>query len=243
VKPFFAALQFLTIVPWPARRERSAGEIGAAAMFFPVIGLLLGVALALLDRALEPMASRGLASVILIATLAWLTRGIHLDGLADTFDGLGAGGDRERMLRIMDDSHSGAFGVIAIVLLLLLKVYALESIETSRWRALLVAPLLGRWAMVVCAHGSRPAKAGLGAAFVDNLRSADVAIATIITLFLSVALLHLAGVALAVCVALLAFASRHYLHFRLGGVTGDTCGAVCEVSETSVWVLMALGAR
>jgi adenosylcobinamide-GDP ribazoletransferase len=78
-----------------------------------------------------------------------LTRGLHLDGLGDTFDGLGAGGDRERMLRIMDDSHTGAFGLIAIVLLLFSKIHAIESMDNERWRALLAAPILGRWAMVL----------------------------------------------------------------------------------------------
>ena len=115
---FYAALQFLTIVPWPRRRVYSADELGSAAIFFPVIGFLLGLVLALVNAALEPVASAGLSSVILVAVLALLTRGLHLDGIGDTFDGLGAGGDRERMLRVMDDSHTGTFGVIAIVLLL-----------------------------------------------------------------------------------------------------------------------------
>ena len=240
---FFAALQFLTIVPWPRRAQRSAEEIGRSACFFPVVGIFLGLVLALADRALEPAAGRGLSSVILVATLAWLTRGLHLDGLADTFDGLGAGGSRERMVRIMDDSHTGAFGVIALVLLLFLKVHALESIETSRWRALLAAAVLGRWAMVLLAYRSQPVKSGLGAAFMEHLDRTQVAISTIIVLSLLAALFSAPGVALAFCVALLAFASRKYLHRRLGGVTGDTCGAVCEVSETSVWILIALGAR
>ena len=82
---------------------------------------------------LKSFASPVLSSVALVTLLAWLTRGLHLDGLGDTFDGLGAGGDREHMLRVMDDSHTGAFGVIAIVLLLFFKIHAIES---HRQRAL-----------------------------------------------------------------------------------------------------------
>ena len=96
---------------------------------------------------LEPFASAGLLSVILVTLLAFMTRGLHLDGVGDTFDGLGAGGDRDRILSVMDDSHTGVFGLVAIVLVLLLKIHALESMDVDRWRALLVAPSsgVGRW--------------------------------------------------------------------------------------------------
>ena len=130
---FFAALQFLTIIPWPRRADCSADELGRATIFFPVIGFLLGLTLVLVNVSLKSFASPVLSSVALVTLLAWLTRGLHLDGLGDTFDGLGAGGDREHMLRVMDDSHTGAFGVIAIVLLLFFKIHAIES---HRQRAL-----------------------------------------------------------------------------------------------------------
>jgi adenosylcobinamide-GDP ribazoletransferase len=117
VNSFFAALQFLTLFPWPKHADRSADEIGPGTVFFPVIGLLLGLILVLVNSLLETFASPGLLSVVLVTILALLTRGLHLDGLGDTFDGLGAGGDRERVLRIMDDSHIGAFGLWAMVLL------------------------------------------------------------------------------------------------------------------------------
>ena len=135
---FFSALQFLTLFPWPKRVERRADEIGPAAIFFPIVGFFLGSILALANFLLEPFASAILISVVVVTLLALLTRGLHLDGLGDTFDGLGAGGDRERMLRIMDDSHTGAFGLIAIVLVLFFKIHAIESLDSERWRALLV---------------------------------------------------------------------------------------------------------
>ena len=212
-------------------------------MFFPVIGLLLGAVLGLLDRAMAPVATPGLSGAILVAALAWLTRGLHLDGLGDTFDGLGAGGDRDRILRIMDDSHTGAFGVIAIVLLLLLKVHALESIETGRWRALLAAPVLGRWVMVLLAYRAEPAKTGLAAAFIGQLTGRHVAIATTIAVVAVVSVLGIAGIMLSIAAAIFAFGGRRYLHHRIGGVTGDTCGAVGELTEASVWVCLALVTR
>jgi adenosylcobinamide-GDP ribazoletransferase len=243
VSAFVAALQFLTIWPWPRRATRSSEEIGSSAIFFPVVGLLLGSVLALLDLVVGTFASPGVTAVLVVALLAWLTRGLHLDGLADTFDGLGAGGDRERMLRIMDDSHTGAFGLIAIVIVLFLKIHALESIETGRWRALLTAPILARWAMALLAYRSQPAKPGLGAAFLEYLNGKHVLIATIITLILVGALLGGVAIALAVWVALLSFVSKQYFHRRLGGITGDTFGALGELSEASVLAILALGLR
>lgn len=240
---FLAALQFLTIFPWPRRWDRSAGEVGPAAIYFPVIGFLLGLILVLVNFLLEPLASPGLASVALVTILVLLTRGLHLDGLGDTFDGLGAGGDRERMLRIMDDSHTGAFGVISIVLLLFFKIQAIESIDSERWHALLAAPILGRWAMVLLGYRSRAAKPGLGSTLIDHLETKHVVIATFVALILVAAILRGAGIAIMIWVAFFTLASKEYFHRHLGGVTGDTFGAVGEVSETSVLVFLALGTR
>ena len=237
---FVAALQFLTVCPWPKRTERSAKELGQAAIFFPLIGFILGLILALVGFLLEPLASSGLSSVALVAILALLTRGLHLDGLADTFDGLGAGGERERMLQIMDDSHTGAFGMIAVVLLLFFKIHAVESIDNDRWRALLTAPILGRWAMVVLGYRSRAAKPGLGSALIDRLETRHFFFATFITLLLIAAISRGAGIAMMLWVYLFALGSRSFFHRRLGGVTGDTFGAVGELSETSVLVLLAM---
>jgi adenosylcobinamide-GDP ribazoletransferase len=243
VSAFVAALQFLTVFPWPRRTARSADELGRAAIFFPVVGFLLGLLLALADFLLKPFASPALASVLLVALLALLTRGLHLDGLGDTSDGLGAGGDRERILRVMDDSHIGAFGLIAIVLLLFAKIHAIESIGVDRWRALLTAPLLGRWAMVLLGYRSQAAKPGLGSTLIEHLSTNHFILATFITVLLVAATLRGAGIVMMLWVAVFGLASKNYFHRRLGGVTGDTFGAVGELSETSVLIFLALGVR
>jgi adenosylcobinamide-GDP ribazoletransferase len=243
VNAFFSALQFLTFFPLPRLQEPAADELAGAAIFFPVIGFLFGLILVLIDFLLHPFTSPGLLSVVLVTMLAVLTRGLHLDGLGDTFDGLGAGGDRERVLRIMDDSHVGAFGLIAIVLVLLLKIQSIESIETDRWRALLSAPVLGRWSMVLLGFRSTAAKPGLGASLIDHLATRHFVVASIITALLAAVILRGTGIALMAWVAVLTMASKSYFHRRLGGVTGDTFGAAGELSETSVLVFLALAAR
>jgi adenosylcobinamide-GDP ribazoletransferase len=243
VTSFFAALQFLTLFPLPKRLERSGDEVGRSAIFFPVIGLLLGAVLVLINSLLESFASAGLLSVLLVAILTLLTRGLHLDGLGDTFDGLGAGGDRERVLRVMDDSHIGAFGVIAIALVLFLKIHAVASMDVDRWRALLVAPALSRWAMVLLGYRSKAAKTGLGSILIAHLETKHFIFATFITLLLVAAVLHGTGIVMMAWVAVFTLASKYYFHRRLGGLTGDTFGALGELNETSVMVFLALGAR
>ncbi len=237
---FFAALRFLTLFPLPRRIDHSDNDVGRSAIFFPVVGLILGSILVLVNFALELFASAGLLSVILVTLLTFMTRGLHLDGVGDTFDGLGAGGDRDRVLSIMDDSHIGAFGLVAIVLVLFLKIHALESKHLDRWRMLLVAPILGRWAMVLLAYRSKAAKAGLGSNLIDHLKTTHFLLATLLTLLLVAAILHGNGIAMMAWVALFTIASKNYFHRRLGGVTGDIFGAVGELSETLVMVLLAL---
>jgi adenosylcobinamide-GDP ribazoletransferase len=240
VSAFFAALQFLTLFPCPRWMEHSPDAVGRSAIFFPVIGLMLGSILALVNFLLEPFASAGLLSVILVSILAFVTRGLHLDGVGDTFDGLGAGGDRDRVLSIMDDSHTGVFGLIAIVLVLFLKIHALESMDVDRWRALLAAPILGRWAMVLLGYRSKAGKDGLGSNLIDHLTTKHLLLATFLTLLLVAAILRGSGIVMMAWVAVFTIASKHYFNRRLGGVTGDTFGAVGELSETSVMVLLAL---
>lgn len=238
---FFAALQFLTIIPGP--KNLPSVDWGWAAIFFPVIGLLLGTVLVLSDFPLRLLASPGLCAAVLVAVLAFLTRGLHLDGLSDTFDGLGAGGDRDRMLAIMDDSHVGAFGMIAVLLVLILKIEAIQSTDADRWRLLLAAPIISRWAMVVLGYRSLSAKAGLGSSFIGHLENKHVAVASIISVMLLGVILRAGGIALILLTGLFTWAIKTYFHRRLGGINGDIFGAVGELTETFALVFLALGAR
>jgi adenosylcobinamide-GDP ribazoletransferase len=243
VNAFFTALQFLTWFPLPRLRKPTADQLAGVAIFFPVIGFLIGLILVVINFLLSPFASSGLLSVVLVTALTLITRGLHLDGLGDTFDGLGAGGDRERVLSVLDDSHVGAFGVMAIVLVLLLKIHSLESIESDRWRALLSAPVLGRWSMVLLGFRSAAAKPGLGAALIAHLAPRHFVLASLITVLFAAVTLRATGVALLAWVTVFTLASKSYFHRRLGGVTGDIFGAVGELSETSVLVFVALAGR
>jgi adenosylcobinamide-GDP ribazoletransferase len=112
--------------------------------------------------------------------------------------------------------------------------------DVDRWRALLVAPILGRWAMVLLAYRSTAAKAGLGSNLIDHLQTQHFLLATLLTLLLVAAIFRGNGVVMMAWVAVFTIVSKSYFHRRLDGVTGDVFGAVGELSETSVMVLLAL---
>jgi adenosylcobinamide-GDP ribazoletransferase len=240
MKAFLASLQFLTIFPWPRRAARSGEEIARGAAFFPVVGFLLGMVLLFADFSLRRFLPPTLLAAALVALLAVLSRGLHLDGLADTFDGLGAGGARQSMLTVMDDPRTGVFGVLAVVFVILFKIYAIEAVAERR-PALLIAPVLGRWAVVLLAYRSTAAKEGLGALLVANMSPPQFFFATVTTLILTAAFSGMRGLAIMAVVALFTLAAKIYFHRRLGGVTGDTFGAVEELSEAAVLVAFAVG--
>jgi adenosylcobinamide-GDP ribazoletransferase len=143
----------------------------------------------------------------------------------------------------MDDSRTGAFGVIAIVLVMVFKIRAIESMADQVWRALLCAPVLSRWAMVLLAYRSKSAKEGLGSMWIAHMAPKHFLFATVAAGILITEILQVAGLAMMIWVAAFTTAWKRYLHRRLGGVTGDTFGAVGELSEASVFFLLALADR
>ena len=131
------AIEFLTILRLRPRGAVSRpAAFAAATWFYPSVGLLLGAILALVDWLLRHDLEPGVTAALLVALLAALTGALHLDGLADAFDGLAGGRDRESRLRIMKDIHTGTFGTVALVLVLLTDTLALASMPAGEaWRA------------------------------------------------------------------------------------------------------------
>jgi adenosylcobinamide-GDP ribazoletransferase len=218
------------------------GDLARSLPFFPLVGAALGAVLVGADRLLRGHLAPGLTAVALVALLAALTGGLHLDGLGDLFDALGGGrGDRARMLAIMRDSRIGAHGAIALTLALLAKVLAtaqlVERDASSSW-ALFAAPVVARWAVVpLIVHFRYARPEGLGRAFKGHARAIHFAGATALTAALLAwtgpaavgPTLAALGVALAVAV---------WLDRRLGGLTGDVYGAAIELAELA-WLVAA----
>jgi adenosylcobinamide-GDP ribazoletransferase len=168
-----------------------------------------------------------------------LTRGLHLDGLADLLDGLGGGQTPERRLAIMKDSAIGAFGVIGLVVLLVLKVACLASLfangEETFFFVLFAAPVAARWAMATLACGVQyPRASGTGHAFVGKVGLGELALGG-----LFMAPLCWGGVT-GVVVITASLLPALWLRFKatkaLGGVTGDVLGAACELGEVFGWL-------
>jgi adenosylcobinamide-GDP ribazoletransferase len=204
-----------------------------------VVGLVLGGCLALASLAVDRVVPPGVGGLLLVALWAALTGALHLDGLADACDGLGGAWSRERALAIMRDARSGPYGVTAIVLVLGLKATALASLpEGLAWRALLLAPVLGRTGPLLLVRLCRPARPdGAGHAFAAGARWPALVVGGIIAASVSLATLGPWGVLPFGAAGLFSWHLAVYLRRRLGGFTGDTLGALVETIEVGVLVL------
>lgn len=229
------AVEFLTVVrvrPW---RHLDPAALPQAQMFYPLVGLGLGLALAGLDRALGALLPPAPRAALIVTALAVLTRGLHLDGLADSFDGLLGGHDRARRLEIMRDPRVGTFGIAAVALVLLLKWSAVLALAApGRAAALILAPTLARCAMVLVAAAVPYARPhGLGAGYHEAARGAPLLVSVLAGLGAAL-LLGPTGLVLAAGAALTALAMAWWAWVALGGATGDVYGATCELVEAAV---------
>lgn len=240
--PLWIALQFLSSLPIRLPGMPAPEELGRSLLFYPLVGLLFGVILWVLNIALAG-APVLLHAALLLTVWVLLSGGLHLDGLADSADAwLGGFGDRERTLTIMKDPRSGPIAVVTLVLVLLLKYAALLAlIEQQQGVALIIVPLIGRAALLGLFLTTTYVRAGgLGQALADHLPRktgwqvllVSAAVCVLIAGFNAVVALLLAVV---VFIWL-----RHLMVRRLGGTTGDTAGALLELLEMSVLVGLAL---
>jgi adenosylcobinamide-GDP ribazoletransferase len=240
IRSLRAAMSFLTVLP-VANADGSAGErLGRA--YFPAIGALVGLAAGIAFVVTAAATTPLLGAAVAVAMLSALTGAIHLDGLADTADGLLTHGDVERRLAVMRDPGLGSYGVTAIVAVLVLEVAALASIPTGRaLAALVVAGAISRLAtlpVIVFVPYVRSSGKGL-AAWDPRRRGLDLAVGAATVVLVSLldwrrTLLALPVAAL--IAALLAIVSRR----RLGGATGDVCGAVAELCQVATLIVFAV---
>lgn len=228
------AATFLTILP--LRLTRPAGDLGAAAPWFPVIGAGIGALAGGVLLAAEPLFGIQVAATLAVLALVGVTGGLHADGLADCADGLGArGGGRERRLAVMRDPATGVFGLLALLAYVLLLIGALARLGggVDTLRALVVAAAIGRWGALAHAATAPPARPdGLGAGFVVS--PAAVALSAVVPVALALVLeppLH--GLAAVFAGALAALVTSLWARRMLGGRTGDTLGAAVAVGEVA----------
>lgn len=248
MKDFITGLQFLTRIRIYREVEWSAERFGRSVVYFPLVGAVIGALLAsgcwLLATYLPlfhfTFPPHALAACLVVAHIV-ITGGLHCDGFMDTMDGIFSGRSRERMLEIMKDSRVGANGVTAFALLILLKWSLLLDMPVAKLPAVLfLMPVIGRLVMVIGITSFPYARPdGMGKAFAQHagktsLMAAGVYTAALTSLFgAATLLLCLAAVGAGVGIAV-------YISRQLGGLTGDTYGAITELTELVVLFLYAL---
>jgi adenosylcobinamide-GDP ribazoletransferase len=218
-------------------------DMAAARYAFPVVGLAIGLMLALLSWALsagrvDPL----LASFFLVATWELISGGLHLDGLADSSDGLFLPGDPGRRLGVMRDPHIGSFGVLAVVLVILGKFAALTPLlGRRRALALLGASAVSR-TLILAAAGLAPyaRREGTGRTIVEATTVVDALWSIVATLAFGALFAGEAGLVAGAAALLVAWALSQHATRKLGGVTGDILGAVVELGELAYLVVLGL---
>ncbi|MGC8492176.1 MAG: adenosylcobinamide-GDP ribazoletransferase [Syntrophobacteraceae bacterium] len=240
-RKFAVSLSFLTILRLPVSGEITPADFGGSYACFPIVGFLVGLMAYSSVLMLHSVMPRLLLAAWTCVLTTLVTRGFHLDGLADLADGLGGGYTPERRLEIMKDSATGAFGTLALVLDLLVKTSAIFSlIATKNWLILATVPALSRFAIVVCAYKSSCARpGGLAKAGVEYITGGSViAAALFAALFALTAGLRQTPILLLAAVACGLFV-RNLANRSLGGVTGDVLGSANEITEIVLFTLAA----
>ena len=237
---FLLALRFLSILPIPGGACATDRQLGRSTAWYPLVGLIIGALLFGWVYALTRVLSALPAAFLCLAAWVVITAALHLDGLADSFDGLGAG-DRAKSLAAMKDSRIGVFGAAALAVVLIGKFALLsELIGVYRIRAVILVPVLGRWSMLLTIFLFPAAGPGLASRVKKDCRLPQLLIGTLVAAAAGWILLGPWSL-LALAAAAATGAGMGWLFLsRIGGCTGDCYGAVCELSEVLSLLLLIL---
>lgn len=230
MKSFVDAFRLLTVVPVPFGSGHDSPPSKYAPLFFPLIGLLIGVGAAAVFAVFDDLLPRSVAAALTIAALAIITGALHIDGLADFFDGIFGGGDPESRLRIMKQPDLGAFGMTAVVLVLLIDWVALSSISVSMaWIVLPLAGVVSRAApLVVMATTSYVSRNGLGQSYA-GLSKRPLVIAVVLAVVVAAVIGGGLSLSIAIAGLIAAVLTGLIAKKRIGGANGDVYGASVEL--------------
>ena len=240
IKRFIIALQFLTIIRVVRHLRLEPEELGRSMGFFPAVGLLIGLILVFINTILLRFLPNSVVDGILIATLIILTGALHMDGLADTIDGMTGGRTKEEVLRIMRDSRTGAIGVVGVTMTLLLKYMSLIHIPPEmKNHVLIIMPVIGRCSMVQASFftGYARSDSGIGLPFTHHVRRTEFILAMISGFFISMILLGIDGLIIITVIIVSTLSLMALYRRKIGGNTGDTYGATNEINEVLVLIL------
>ncbi len=234
MRGFGIILQFLTGFYLPFDFKSTAQDITRGLVYFAAVGALIG---ALLFGATYILSFTALGwtlqALIIVALWVFMTGGLHLDGVADSADGLFSGRGRERMLEIMKDSHIGTFGVVALVGTLAFKwAVVLEILSRGDWRGLILAPIVGRGLVVFASTVFKYAREeGMGNFFIGKVSPIDLWINGVVMIGALVVFGGLRGLWIGILTLSVMWLLTRGIHKKLSGITGDILGLIIEGSE------------
>jgi adenosylcobinamide-GDP ribazoletransferase len=240
MKRFILMLQFLTRIPININLQVDEDDFFKGVIFFPLVGLIIGMFVVIAYYVGTRVSSKLLGAVFAIVIEIFITGGLHLDGLADSFDGIYSNRPKDRVLEIMKDSRLGTNGALAIFCILILKIALISGIEiVYAYPILLLMPVFSRLNIVFASRIAKPARPqGMGNLFIGRVNTKEFILALIIAIIPSLIFLRI-SISIGI---LLIFALWYVRHItgRIDGMTGDTLGALCELSEV-VFLLVAVG--
>ena len=245
IRNFITALQFLTIFTLKKDHRVDENDLSRSMSYLPFVGFFIGLVLVWSDRVFSWFLPDTISNLFLLLLSALLTRALHLDGLADTVDGISGGTDAASRLAIMKDSRIGTSGVLAVVFALMIRYVCLNNLFGEfKNAALLTAPAFSRWSqMLMMFRAGYVRENGLGKAFVGHVRTGGLVVASVISLGISAFVIvsdvrtGVLAVGIPIAVALFTLLWRWYIVRKIDGVTGDTVGAASEMNETLTVVL------
>lgn len=226
MKSFILALSFFTRIPF-VKVNFDEEVFAKSVKWAPIVGLIIGSFLYLISFVLQDFDTI-VANIIIIIFYIVITGGLHLDGLSDTADGIFSGRDKERILEIMRDSRVGTFGVLSLGIWIAAMLIILSFVPRE---ALIIFPVVGKSAPIISAYFSKYIRTeGLGKIFASNCKTLELSFALIISCGISL-ILGAIGIASNLIALLIVYLTTRHFKKILGGITGDTMGFVCEVSQ------------
>jgi len=242
---FLLALQFLTIIPIRIKQINNRAFIFSMA-WFPLIGLIIGLLLVSIEYTFRFFNFPAFTiDVITIISLIIITGGMHLDGLSDTFDALLSHKPKEEMLRIMRDSHAGVMGILAIIIVILLKISFLYALNFSlKPLALILMCTLSRWSIVLSIYSFPYARTeGKAKAYIEGVNLKILSLATATAVIITYFTFKINGSIILLLTGFVVFLLGRSLCRKIKGITGDTLGATNEIIEVIVLFIICIFER
>lgn len=242
---FILIIQFLTRIPININIDFKEDDLPKGIIYFPIVGLIIGIFDGLIYFLASKVAGGLFPLIASIAANIIITGGLHVDGLADTCDGIYSSRRKDRMLEIMRDSRVGTNGVIAIFLDLALRITLLANLNGSYiLKTIVLSPVMGRTMLSLVAFKSNYARkdSGLGNLFVGKVTFYRILISSIISFIIMTMFIGFKSIIVIGAIIILSVLYKRYMHSKIGGMTGDTLGAGNEIAEI-IFILIIVAMR